>query len=528
MFDSCLLHTIVVCGDGVLRSWQHWSKKEISCFNGYCASFVPLMRRTHALIRKLAATLNLAYQVSDQRRLLRNSSYDLFLQKPSFVIVEVGSNVSKEEARAFGRHEKKFVLLPYYQQLSLDLDYQFEHIKHGLVLSVLVNENRPALRNYIFSLKKFLEANGFRFSKSDHLKLIRLMYLIMVKKDQWHDVVHYAARALEKLINSGYISGADELIETQNKKRTLEAFHCNEKQKCHFTHDDMVLEWEPVYNLYYGATFGKLEDIDGEKIRAATFQLKRFYKPSDSVKIWERVKVHLAPHYSTKEFCEMAILFLKVKMSTNDHKIHGASLWFETMWKMYEVVEMGRKWGDDLPNFFATLVYNNPDFMDWTPLYDVIFTHIIRALGLCLREGKVVPFMHPSNESEHTLMMFMFLQYLIREFLSRYEEERVKKHRRKVAEKFYLTDTDIKLFVEATLQSILYSLYSKNGRSCDLPAKLLMMLGVLQPCLVFPKFLEKYASSFVLSILPHYAILHGSQSRIELITVILLIDSFLK
>ncbi|PIO60872.1 hypothetical protein TELCIR_17622, partial [Teladorsagia circumcincta] len=46
----------------------------------------------------------------------------------------------------------------------------------------------------------FIEAHGFRFSRSDHIKLIKLMYLVMVKKDQWHDVVHYAARALEKLI----------------------------------------------------------------------------------------------------------------------------------------------------------------------------------------------------------------------------------------------------------------------------------------------------------------------------------------
>uniref|UniRef100_A0A7I4YPD5 BLM10_mid domain-containing protein n=2 Tax=Haemonchus contortus TaxID=6289 RepID=A0A7I4YPD5_HAECO len=433
--------------------------------------------------------------------------------KPSFVVVDASVNVEDEKKRHFGRHEKKYVLLPYYSQLSIYLDKHFEHIKHGLVASVLVNENRPALRNYIYALKEFVETHGFRFSKSDHIKLIKLLYLVMVKKDQWHDVVHYAARALEKLIN-----------------------------KCYFTYKELVLEWEPAYELYYGAAFGKLEDVDGGRIRTATFRLKRFYKPSDSPKIWEKVQVLLAPRYSAKEFCEMALLFLNIRMPTEDHKKYGAGLWFQTMWKMYEVAEMGKKWGDDLPNFFATLIYHNPDFMDWRPLYDTIFTRIIRALGLCIREGKVTvgdgsgsssldgfarfvsstiggpyccrkqlekmmktiePFLHPSNEGDHTAQVLSFLQYLIREFLGRYEDERIKKNKRKVSQEFYLKDVDVRSFVNALLQPILYSLYSKDGKSYELPAKLLMMLGTLEPGLVFPRFLENVYPAMFAVCEPH-------------------------
>ncbi|VDM66833.1 unnamed protein product [Strongylus vulgaris] len=121
-------------------------------------------------------------------------------KKPSFVVVDASVNVTRDEKRKFGRHDKKYVLLPYHQELSLYLDHHLEHIKHGLLISAIVNENRPALRNYIHALKKFVDAHGFRFVKEDHLKFIKLMYLIMIKKDQWHDVVHYAAKALEKLI----------------------------------------------------------------------------------------------------------------------------------------------------------------------------------------------------------------------------------------------------------------------------------------------------------------------------------------
>ncbi|EPB74579.1 hypothetical protein ANCCEY_06345 [Ancylostoma ceylanicum] len=212
------------------------------------------------------------------------------------------------------------------------------------------------------------------------------------------------------------------------------------------------------------------------------------------------------------------------------------------MWKVYEVVEMGKKWGEDLPNLFATLIYHNPDFMDWRPLYDTMFTRIIRAMGLCIREGKIVvgdgsgsssldgfakfvsstiggpyscqknidrmmkmiePFMHPSNESDHTAMVLTFFQNLLREFVARYEDERIKKNRRKVPKEFYLTDADIKLFINATLQSLLYSLYSKDGKSYDLPAKLVMVLGALEPDYVFPKFLEQVYPAMFAVCEPH-------------------------
>ncbi|KAK6016128.1 hypothetical protein OSTOST_18393, partial [Ostertagia ostertagi] len=121
------------------------------------------------------------------------------------------------------------------------------------------------------SSARFIDAHGFRFSRSDHIKLIKLMYLVMVKKDQWHDV----------------------------------------------THKDLVLEWEPVYDLYYGAAYGKLEDVDGGKNPKANFQTEAIlHRPSESPKIWEKIQVLLAPRYSAKEFCEMALLFLNIRMST--------------------------------------------------------------------------------------------------------------------------------------------------------------------------------------------------------------------
>ncbi|KIH59918.1 hypothetical protein ANCDUO_09840, partial [Ancylostoma duodenale] len=187
------------------------------------------------------------------------------LQVSSYVVVDSAVGVKREVDRKFGRHEKHAVLLPYHEELICELDARFDHIKHGLVTAVLVNEQRPALRNFVFALKTFISTHGFRFSKEEHIQLIQLLYLILVRKDQWPDIVTYAAKALEDLVNRSY-----------------------------FTYEDLTLEWEPLYNLYYGANYGKLEEIEGKNLRNAVFRLKRFYRPSDTPQIWNKIETCFA------------------------------------------------------------------------------------------------------------------------------------------------------------------------------------------------------------------------------------------
>ncbi|XGW27632.1 hypothetical protein V3C99_007882, partial [Haemonchus contortus] len=433
--------------------------------------------------------------------------------KPSFVVVDAAVGVKEETARKLCHHEKKFALLPYYETFTRELDTRFEHIKHGLVIAILTNEQHPALRNFICALKSFTTMYGFRFVKEELIQLIKLFYLILVRKDQWEDIITFSALALEDLMNKSYLD-----------------------------HKDLVLDWEPVYQLYYGANYGKLEEVDGKNMRNAVVRLKRFYRPSESPKIWNKIQTHLSPVYSTKEFCDLALMFLPVKMSTEEHKKYGAGLWFDTMWKMYEVVEMGDKWGSELPGLFASLAYNNPDLIDWSPFYDTICTRCIRSMGLSIREGKnpvggatatgslgglarliiatlggphscqdhlkrmmklVEPFMHPSNESSHTLLVLVFLQNLLQEMVNRYREERVKKIKREVSHLYYLTDEDIMKFTEAILPSLLYALYSKDSAMAKAPAKLVMILCALCPSKVLPKVLEHIYSAIFAVDEPH-------------------------
>ncbi|KAK6031584.1 hypothetical protein OSTOST_02261 [Ostertagia ostertagi] len=102
----------------------------------------------------------------------------------------------------------------------------------------------------------------------------------------------------------------------------------------------------------------------------------------------------------------------------------------------------------------------------------------------------VEPFMHPSNESSHTLLVLVFLQNVLQETVNRYKEERIKKHKRKVPKEYFLTDEDIVQFTEAILPSLLYAMYTKDGVTSKAPSKLVMILCALCPGRVFPKVFE--------------------------------------
>lgn len=41
-------------------------------------------------------------------------------------------------------------------------------------------------------------------------------------------------------------------------------------------------------------------------------------------------------------------------MTAEEHEKYGAGLWWEQLWKLYDIVEMGAVWGDVLPYLFST------------------------------------------------------------------------------------------------------------------------------------------------------------------------------
>ncbi|CAI4233051.1 unnamed protein product [Auanema sp. JU1783] len=416
----------------------------------------------------------------------------------SEVVVDGRITIKDYVSRGFTKPKFKINLLPYHKELDKWADEQLTHLLSGINSSILIDEPVPALYNYMLYMAEYIDHFGLRFTYTQHIKLVKLFYLIFTKENQWHEVIHLSAQVLEKLIRGSRL--------------------CRK---------DLELDWKPVYNVYYEAKYGKAEEVEPEKIGTATWKLNRFYPLTATKEIWEKLQVHISPRYSNKIFSNLCLIFLPTNLTAEEHHKFGAALWWETTWGFYSVVEMGHFWGDEFPMLFSYLHYNSPDFMDFTLLYDDTFTRILRSMGLSMRKGKIVigdgggmqnidtyahwvsnwlggpkscqpqlarlmkclePFLHPSNAGDHTNIILLFMQCMCDRLVKRVYEERIKKHKRECPEKYYLSDDDISQFVDVLLPPTLTALY--NGDDLKMCTKVVMMLASLDPGAVIPKFLE--------------------------------------
>lgn len=62
----------------------------------------------------------------------------------------------------------------------------------------------------------------------------------------------------------------------------------------------MILDWLPVYDLYYGASYGKLQDLREVDLAPTVDKLKRFFDPKEIVHIWEKLQVEIHSYLSSR------------------------------------------------------------------------------------------------------------------------------------------------------------------------------------------------------------------------------------
>lgn len=119
---------------------------------------------------------------------------------PSEVTVNGQLAMKRLIDRGFTRSRAKLALLPYYPQLEEFLDQYVHHLELGIVTACLVHEYLPGLRNFLFFMDQYIHRCGLRFTKEQHLKLIKVTYLILTKENQWREIVTTAAKLLANLI----------------------------------------------------------------------------------------------------------------------------------------------------------------------------------------------------------------------------------------------------------------------------------------------------------------------------------------
>ncbi|CAB3408945.1 unnamed protein product [Caenorhabditis bovis] len=423
------------------------------------------------------------------------------------VVVDANENLKKLRDRGFERPNKKCTLLPYFDNLEIQLDKHLQSIVNGLV-SVLLTENSSDLIDYMEQFTRYIEDYGLRMKRELLIDLIKLFYEGLIKKDQKATLIKHCATGILAIMK-------------KNRENSL-SYH------------DIALDWKPLYDLCTRVYYGKVRDVTVANVSAAIDTLSVFYRPQDQQQIWEQMQVHISINFSMKTFMELCTVFLTVDgLSADEHQRYGIGVWFDAFWEIYVSAEMNVVWGEHVMRIFSRIAFFHPEIIDWKPYYDVIFTKAIRSLELSLRGGKTavgdgsesngvsqfayfisstiggensclshfakmikgIEFsMHPLNTGIHVEQIISFFENFLIYFTNRIRRERYREKARKVPTEYYLTDDEIDNVTLLIADPILMLLFSPDASYKKL-SSILYLVASLNVRLVAPKLLDHVYSA---------------------------------
>ncbi|KAM3719396.1 Proteasome activator complex subunit [Dirofilaria immitis] len=415
----------------------------------------------------------------------------------------------------FQRTRREYSYLPYYEAVSRNASFWLEQIKAGLATSTLSYAADSGISFWMNQLNQYLNHFYYRFSKGDHIKLIKFIYNIILEPDYDRRLIHKACLLIIALIN-------DEII-----KRS-----------------DLTLPWRPMYDLYIEVAYKRnSKNLEKSNIRSAILAIKELFPLSATKEILDEIRpfIDVWNDYAMNKFVNLFSIFVPLKMSNDEHDLWGAGLWYDEMWYFYNFIEMNGSWESRIQHIFSAISEYCPGYIDWSSKHTIIFSKLLRTLNLSVRYNKVAvgdgtgmgsessgaewiiwmlggvnesahqcferlikcieSFLHPLHEGGHTPTLQSFLNALVNEMVRRVRIERVRqKTRNKVPLKMRFTDEQIEWFVSILLPSVLYSVFSTTETSAS---SIMRNLAFLAPQLVLPKCLDLVYPSLSTITEPH-------------------------
>ncbi|XP_067941424.1 proteasome activator complex subunit 4B-like [Watersipora subatra] len=355
-----------------------------------------------------------------------------------------------------------------------------------------------------------MQVFGLRFTKQDHIYLIKLLYELIVTEDQEIYVINAFAGTFNAL----------------TKKKEL------------LSPDELNLPWRPAYQLWKSVSLTKNEFYKRKFLpQSAEGMVRKFIKncrtyfpieaTGEMLKEWKHL---LCPFdMSMSDALELLDLFLPTSAPLHRHD-RMYRLWFEEYMGIYENLDGSKVgWDGRFLSLFSRLAGHNIGFINWEPYLATIFSRILKAFGLpvgpasyhlshsnpayefssschwlvamisptnnCMNViGQLVraiePFMHPSNNGWFQRSLHGALTKLCSIFTTRVYVERYKKQSwdNYIPDDQKLTDDQITQFVDIVKPLIFTGLFSKHGPQ-DMTAAL-YNLAFLRPERVLPQHLE--------------------------------------
>uniref|UniRef100_A0A7E4WDS4 Proteasome activator complex subunit 4 n=1 Tax=Panagrellus redivivus TaxID=6233 RepID=A0A7E4WDS4_PANRE len=370
-------------------------------------------------------------------------------------------------------------------------------------------------------LNKYIDVYAFRFTKPDHIDLVRLVYAVLIDIHFPHDIIRLCATTLRNLLSRDHLLSPSEL----------------------------TLAWQPLHDLYIEHVYGKGDRLPKDEtltvaLEGAITAARPYFSLDATREILDVVRPRMHPFDDSMIRALRTLgIFMPTKLNKFEHDTYGAKLWVDELWDWY-VADAKGVWEPYLVHLFARLTTECCGYIKWESRFDIIFARIMRTLDLTIKKNALEPqqvtsspqqlqlmacwivymlggsqeagaqvylsrmlsalesYLHPSNTGIHTEKLLLFLSTLCNTFIFRVHQERYcKKGATQISPEMRLTDAQIETFVESVLPSIEWTIFTK----CQNDQTPLMMrhLAFLAPGLVLPMILNLVYSALTVTNEPH-------------------------
>ncbi|XP_078000645.1 proteasome activator complex subunit 4-like [Glandiceps talaboti] len=416
-------------------------------------------------------------------------------------------------------------LLPYADKLDEESNRFLAELKANLGRAVQLREVRPGIIHWTSRLSTYIRLYGRKFSKEDHVLLIKLMYELFLTPDLEFRILQKFAQVLITLL----------------KKREL------------LSREDLILEWRPLYEVVERIYYSRYEPLGLEwlphtidNVLKNLVKCARIYFPEDSTQeMLDEWRPLLCPFDVTMSkgisYMEM---FIPTTLLPEQHD-KGFRLWLDELLALWDATHSTPPWEVTIVELFGRVAYDNIGYIDWTPYIPKIFTRVLRSFnlpvgtkriqvgragngydisvvcmwivammgpdGLCQEHlfrffSALESYYHPSNVGKYTLKLQRLIHRLPAMFVKRIHRERHKKPTwlHSIKEDYKLTEENITAFVESVRPAVFPAIFCKIGHMEAAAA--LQNLAFLRPELVIPTLLEKTYAALQTLTEPHQLI----------------------
>uniref|UniRef100_A0AAF5CRS7 Peptidyl-prolyl cis-trans isomerase n=2 Tax=Strongyloides stercoralis TaxID=6248 RepID=A0AAF5CRS7_STRER len=400
--------------------------------------------------------------------------------------------------------------LPYYDDIVEEADEHFCRIKEGLANSILLREIKPSFTVWLKELETYFDQYGYRFTKQDHIYLVKLAYGILECENLEYRLIKNAAIILTVL----------------GKRREL------------LNYKDVTLDWRVLYKVY-DVVVNKHEEDRGkiiypkglkQSLEHCAQAIRQFFPPSALYEMTEELKQHMCIFENTVTFATNTLIyFAPFNFDAGDHKIARTVEWFDEIWNLAKQLETRSDFPIKLLQLFARLTRESPFIIDWKSKEEYLFTRLMTALSLGVTsenislgdastsmieaiaqivifslDGKnkdslqhivkffrtIESYFHPSNCGSHTEHLMTVLGKFSSSMCSRLYREKAgtKSSFQPFPEDKKMTDEVLEKFVSVFIKPCKFAAYSKSKSTLVVPT--IKSLTFICPGIMIPTVID--------------------------------------